>query len=136
LQLLWAAQLSSVVVLVVVCGLVTQRNGVAAPESLAVLRPAAWIAAMILAAGSIWWRRAVLATAPGAGDLASRKLQASCIAVWAMSEAVAVIGLVLGMLAGDLGEMLPLAGAAATLLYVHRPAVWSLGRSGSAHTAA
>jgi hypothetical protein len=140
LHLLWAAQLCSVALLVVVCGIVTHGGSVTAPGSLGILRPASWIAASILAVGSIWWRRTVVATPPptpgAADDVAWRKLQASCIAMWAMSEAVAVLGLVLGMLAGDVGEMLPFAGVAATLLYVHRPAAWSLENFGGGEAAA
>jgi hypothetical protein len=143
LRVLWLAHCGSVAVFVVVCVMLRSGGPTANAALVATLRPIFWVLALALATVSIWWRRSFVVAAPppgppGAGgqapDQAWARLQSRCVIVWAMSEAVAVLGLVLGVLTRDVGEFLPFASAAVALLYVHRPAAWrldSLRRAGS-----
>jgi len=80
---------------------------------------------------SVWWRHRVdVAPPPSASvttpaDESIAKLRVNCIIVWAISEGVAVYGVVLALLAGDIGEFIPFAAGALALLFLHRPTAWT-----------
>jgi hypothetical protein len=78
-----------------------------------------------------WWTNSLLAAlgstsaAPARTDAWAR-LRAGCIITWALCEAVALIGVALALVARRPTDGVPLATAAAGLLYLHRPAAWPL----------
>jgi hypothetical protein len=131
LLVIWLGQLGSIALFVVVGFVLTQMEEPGEGMLITVtLRPLFWVLAAVLAFASLWWRRTFAAAAlrpEAAGRLAAdawNRLQVHCLIVWAMSEAPAILGLVLAVLSRDLGDLLPFAAAGAVLLYVHRPAVW------------
>jgi hypothetical protein len=78
-----------------------------------------------------WWTnslRAALGGSPGAPVSADpwARLRAGCIVTWALSEAVAIIGLTLALVARQPSEAVPFAAAAAALLVYHRPSNWPI----------
>jgi crotonobetainyl-CoA:carnitine CoA-transferase CaiB-like acyl-CoA transferase len=80
-----------------------------------------------------WWTNSLRAAVRveagagvGVGGDAWARLRAGCLITWAISEAVAIIGLVAALLARRPAGAVPLAIAAALLLYLHRPAAWPL----------
>jgi F0F1-type ATP synthase membrane subunit c/vacuolar-type H+-ATPase subunit K len=130
LRALWTAYFTAVGVYGLVLVMLPADGAVAVPA------PLRW-ALMALAVGiaALTFRlRAAFAAAPfpPGSDRAQAlvRLQTRCIVTWALCEAVAIFGLVLGFLGRDLTEFLPFAGAAAVLLYAHRPAVWPIETPG------
>lgn len=145
LRLIWWGFALTVVLYVGVCGL---SVGAAAERDLDLtrsLRIVFALAALSLAATSIWWRR-VFATSsaspfflfvhetadPSAREqaltTAVQRLQTNCLVVWAMSEAVAIFGLVLCIVSHQISEYLPFGAAGLVLLYAHRLEAWPVGR--------
>jgi hypothetical protein len=78
-----------------------------------------------------WWTRSLCAalerdpSTPVSGGLWAR-LRAGCTVTWALSEAVALIGLVGAVLLREPTAGVPLAAAAAALLLYHRPSNWPI----------
>lgn len=77
-----------------------------------------------------WWTNSLLAAvrsvaAQTRADVWAR-LRAGCVITWALSEAVALIGFGLALVAHRPADSVPLAAAAALLLYFHRPSAWPL----------
>lgn len=145
LRVLWLAQFVSVALFTLVCVILSQAGGavITDTEALSTVRRFMMIIAIALTIVSFWWRRTFalsranplfLLGAAGSehpGDRAATilgRLQVNCIIVWALSEAVAIVGLILGVLSRDLLEYLPFAAGAVVLLYLHRPATWPLDR--------
>jgi hypothetical protein len=144
LRLIWIAHLASLAVFAGV-GIAVSGSVSAAPDAAALLRPALVVVSVIVALASLWWRRS-LATSPrspfylfaeedvatGAQPVAEgtgiTRLQTNCIIVWALSESVAVFGLVLTILSGVPSDVVPFLAGTVVLLYVHRPAAWPLAR--------
>ena len=73
------------------------------------------------------WSKIILEAAqPGAparGD-AWTQLQFGCIITWAICEVVALIGIATALVTRHAVEVVPYAGAALFLLYMHRLAMW------------
>jgi hypothetical protein len=78
-----------------------------------------------------WWTnslRAALQAEPAArvrADLWAR-LRIGCLITWALSEAVAILGLALALITRQPMESIAPAAAAALLLVLHRPDSWPL----------
>jgi hypothetical protein len=153
LQVLWGALTAAVIAYAGVCFMVTREWGSADPEFARTLYLVIAFTALTTGAASVWWRRS-FAMSPGsplflfvresadappheeAVKIAMQRLQTNCVIVWAMSEAVALLGLVLCLLSRDFPAYLPFGTGALLLLHAHRPAAWPvdriLGRTGSA----
>jgi hypothetical protein len=135
LRIVWLAFLGSLVMYAAV--LLVLPGGTPAAEELAsVLRPFFTLVAVGIGVASFIVKRLALAapasaTAPASTDDAAR-LRAACIVAWALSEGVAVLGLVLGFLGGRAADFVPYGVVAALLLYLHRPAAWQSGPAGGA----
>jgi hypothetical protein len=144
LRIIWIAHLATLPVFAGV-GVALSGSGSAAPELAALVRPALVVVAVVVALASLWWRRSFVTSprsplylfaeedviaggqpAPGGTGLA--RLQTNCVIVWALSESIAVFGLVLTVLSGVAGDGLPFLAGAAVLLYVHRPGAWPVAR--------
>jgi len=146
LRVLWFAQLASVGIFTVVCALLAHAGtlGVDDPTLAGSLRRLFVILAFTFVLVASWWRRSFVESpanpvylpvdrgggrygvVPSTAILG--RLQVNCIIVWALSEGVAILGLVLGVLSRDLVEFLPFAAVAVALLYIHRPTAWPLER--------
>jgi hypothetical protein len=133
LRIIWMAFLASVGLYVAAFFAVSMAGPAANPPVLAVLRPLFWSLAAAIGVASLWWRRRCLARSaspiapvPGGDTLPASLGRAGtdCVMAWAMSEAVAVLGLVLGLLSHEVDDFLPMAFAAIVLLYLHRPSAW------------
>jgi hypothetical protein len=111
------------------------------PTLLAVLRPTFITASFLIALGSIVWHRNLseqfastvdpnppLAAKPQGSSPVDR-VRMGCVVTWALSEAIALFGFVLGFLSGSLAFYAPFAAAAAILLYVHRLETWPLAEA-------
>jgi len=76
-----------------------------------------------------WWTNSLLASlrsataAPVSTDAWAR-LRAGCLITWGLSESVVLLGLASAVVTRRPADVLPLAAAAAVLLYLHRPAAW------------
>ena len=85
-------------------------------------------AALTCAGLSIWWRQrynsgpAISSTEPGRDQLET--LGKACIVAWALSEAVAILGLTLGIMTARVDVALPFLSGAVVLFYLHRPSAW------------
>lgn len=73
-----------------------------------------------------WFTNALLTARQAGAPVAERwmRLRLGCLSTWMVSEAVALIGLMLALIDRQPLEALPLAGGALVLLVLHRPAVW------------
>jgi hypothetical protein len=106
------------------------RDATGASDKIVALRPALTLAAVMFAGASIWWRRRAaraMREAPPEELLdgsSFERLRTNCIISWSFSQSVAVMGLVMGLLTGELNEFVPYGLAALVLLMAHRPSVW------------
>lgn len=137
LRLVWISFLVGVAVYTVAFAMLRRAQPSLDPEVATTLRPAFWIAALGLAWLSTWWHQRFagqsVTAAQGSGSadagataVAIERLRTGCIVAWAMSEAVAILGLLLGFLTHRSEDFLPFAFGAVALLYMHRPATWPL----------
>jgi hypothetical protein len=135
LQLLWAAFLVAIVLYAPIPWLIVSAgaDSVAAPPP--GVRSGLRFAALGAGASSFvakrWWTNSLVAAlrsthAAGAAADVWARLRAGCMVVWALSEAVALIGLASALIAQRPLEAVPMTAAAVLLLYLHRPASWPL----------
>lgn len=119
LAVLWSGMLIAIGIYALACVLLVEAPDDAAGngESLRYLFTAA---ALGFGGLSIWWHRRFLAP-HGPPTLAVGELRSHSLVVWALSEAVAICGLLLGVLTHAVNEFVPFALAAAALLLLHRP---------------
>ncbi len=141
LHVIWVAFLVAVGLYAPIPFLILAEGAdVAAPAPSAVrsgLHFAALGAAVSSFVAKRWWTNSLLAavrSAPAAQATADvwARLRAGCVLTWALSEAVALIGLGAALVARRPADGVPLAAAAALLLYFHRPAAWPLQALASA----
>jgi F0F1-type ATP synthase membrane subunit c/vacuolar-type H+-ATPase subunit K len=135
LHVIWVAFLLAVAAYAPIPFLVVGDGGDTVPAPPAGVRSALLFAALGAAVSSFaakrWWSNALLAAAraqtaaPVAAE-ASARLRAGCVITWALSEAVALIGFSLALVARRPAQGVPMAIAAVLLLYIHRPAAWPL----------
>ncbi len=124
LKMIWGAMLGAVLTYGVVCLVIVGAGDAGRLEENNALRYALSAAAILVGAVSVWWRRRFLPGETAAGapvKLAFAQVQSHSVIVWALSEAVALFGLVMGVLTHSFAEFLPFALAAAALLLLHRP---------------
>lgn len=139
LQVIWAAFLGAVAMYGIVCFVLSRTLPPEPPAAADLLRWPLSLAALSIGGGSILWRQryvqavsgAVVPPPSAAGASASptagaTPLMTACVVAWAMSEAVAIVGLVSGLLARSVTEFFPFGLGALLLLYVHRPAAWPI----------
>jgi hypothetical protein len=97
-------------------------------------------AAVSSLAAKRWWTNSLLAVVrsevptPVKADVWMR-LRAGCVVTWALSEAVALLGFALAMIARRPADGVPFAAGAALLLYLQRPATWPVAALESAAVA-
>jgi hypothetical protein len=135
LRIIWIAFLAAVVVYTPIPWLVVAEGADRAPPPPPGVRSGLHFAALGAAVSSFvtkrWWTNSVLAAvgspraAPVGADAWAR-LRIGCVISWALSEAVAIIGLTLAIIARRPLDAVPFAAAAALLLVWHRPASWPL----------
>ena len=121
LRLVWLAMTAAVatyaVVLLAILGPETPPPDTQAEA----LHNALTVAGIAVGALSMWWRRRFLGSDPEAPALTVARLQASAIVVWALSEAVALVGFVLAILTRNVWEFVPFGLASIALLLLHHP---------------
>ncbi len=132
LQLIWLAFLASIIFYLLILMLLSQQSDVAQESLVEVLRPLFWVISTLLAIASFVWRQQVadldrrrrrMSTARG-----FTRLRVACIVTWGLSEAVAILGLVLGALTYRFADYAPLVSVGILLLFIHRPAAWPVDR--------
>jgi hypothetical protein len=145
LRAVWAALMVAVFVYAALAVWLTRRMQPAFPSDIAAtLTPALYALAVAIALVALWWRRhlapeaVVAVTSGGAGPsivipvlpetdaerhalAAFARLQTQWIVVWAMSESLAIFGLVLSLGTADPRHVAGLGAAALILLGVHAP---------------
>jgi hypothetical protein len=133
LRIMWIAFLAAVAVYTPLPWLIIDAGADSAVPVNEALRSGLHSGALGAAVASFLSRRwftSGLATALKAGDAAPgelwTRLRLGCLSTWMVSEAVALIGLMLGLMARQPADVLPLAAGAAALLFLHRPAVWPI----------
>ena len=127
MQLAWAGWVAALVPYTV-CFVIWQRTGGPIARSFVpTLRFTLFGLALYMGWTSFRWRRRVAGMVQQAPDGISAAvvglLRSRCLAVWAMSESVAIFGLIVGFFTHDALDFAPLAVASLSLLYIHRP--WS-----------
>ena len=85
------------------------------------LHNALTVAGIAVGALSVWWRGRFLGHDPEAPALTVARLQSSAIVLWALSEAVALVGFVLAILTRNVWEFVPFGLASVALLVLHHP---------------
>ena len=133
LRIIWVAFLLAVAIYAPIPFLVVGEGADTAPAPPAGVRSGLVFAALGAAVSSFaakrWWSNSLLAAvrseaaAPVRADAWAR-LRAGCVITWALSEAVALIGFSLALVTHQPADGVPMAAAAALLLYFHRPAAW------------
>jgi F0F1-type ATP synthase membrane subunit c/vacuolar-type H+-ATPase subunit K len=135
LRIIWIAFLIAVAVYTPIPFLlVADGEGGTAPVP-ATLRSGMNFAALGAGVASIlarrWWTNSLHAALQrdGAAQVSAdpwARLRAGCIISWALSEAVALIGLALAIVTRTPTEGAPFAAGAAALLLYHRPSNWPI----------
>lgn len=133
LRIMWIAFLAAVAVYTPLPWLIIDAGADSAAPVNEALRSGLHSGALGAAVASFLSRRwftngieaALKAGGPPAGELWAR-LRLGCLSTWMVSEAVALIGLMLGLMSRQPLDALPLAGGAIALLLLHRPSVWPL----------
>ena len=132
LQIIWLAFVSSIVFYLFILMLLSQQSDGFDEGALEYLRPAFWVLATILAIASFVWRQQVADLDSSRRRISATtgflRLRVACLVTWALSEAVAVLGLVLGALTYRFADYAPLVTVGVILLFVHRPAAWPIDR--------
>ena len=131
LKVIWFAMLSAIGSYTVVCLLVVGIQDAGRRAENDSLRYAMTGIATVLGVISVWWRWHFLSastTQEAPAKLSFARLQSHSLVVWALSEAVAIVGLAMGLLTQSFAEFLPFAVAAAALLLLHRPSNLPLDR--------
>lgn len=137
LRIIWQAFLAAVVIYGIACGVVIRSMPPMDPALIDSLRWPLALGALAVGGGSLLWRQHFAQRVSGvvvaSGAVDANQLLIACVVAWAMSEAVALIGLIVAFLARNVGEFVPFGLGALLLLYVHRPAAWPAAteRSGS-----
>ncbi len=136
LGILWIAMLNAVGIYALVCLFVVEPLDSRSAEEVEWLRYVLSAAAVGLGVLSVWWRRQFLspdrAVSGEPTAIEFTQLQTHSLIVWAFSEAIALLGLVLGFLTHSFREFAPFALAAAALLLLHRPTNLPINRAADA----
>jgi hypothetical protein len=126
MRFIWGASVVAIVPYTV-CFVMWQRTGrPIAGVSTSILRFTFWGLALYDGWASFRRRRLIVDSPPAQGSEPSAMpvdLRNRCLVVWAMSESVAIFGLMLGFFTHNVLDYAPFAVASLSLLYIHRP--WS-----------
>jgi F0F1-type ATP synthase membrane subunit c/vacuolar-type H+-ATPase subunit K len=120
LRVIWFAMFAALLTYAGISALLANTSEPMNEDALQPLRYGFTVAGIVIGAASIIWRRRFLPSGAHA-PLPLAQLQTHSIIVWAMSEAVAVLGLILSVLTHSFREFVPFGLAAAGLLALHRP---------------
>ncbi len=130
LQVIWLAFLGSIIFYLLILILLSQQSDIVHESLVAVLRPLFWVVSTLLAIASFVWRQQVadldrprrrISTTRGFA-----RLRVACMVTWVFSEAVALLGLVLGAFTYRFADYAPLVTLGIVLLFIHRPAAWPI----------
>lgn len=127
LTVIWIGMLLAIVSYAAVCLLLVVSTEAPADGDTDSLRYAFTGVGIGLGALSVWWRRKFLGI-DAETSLTAERLQTHSVVVWALSDAVAVCGLVLGVVSHTVSEFVPFGFAAGALLLLHRPAALPVDR--------
>lgn len=132
LQVIWLAFLGSIVFYLLILMLLAQQSDVVQESLLEVLRPLFWVVSTLLAIASFVWRQQVADLDRPRRRISTTRgfvrLRVACIVTWALSEAVAILGLILGAFTYRFADYAPLVTVGIALLFIHRPAAWPIDR--------
>ena len=121
LRIVWMAMAAAVATYAVVL-LAILSPATAPPDTQAeLLHNVLTVGGIAVGALSLWWRRQFLGSDPEAPALTVARLQSSAIVLWALSEAVALVGFVLAILTRNVWEFVPFGLASVALLVLHHP---------------
>lgn len=132
LQAIWLALVGSVFFYLFIVILLSQQRDPPDENLLGVMRPVFWILSAVFAIASFVWRQQVadlrrtrrrISTTSGFA-----RLRMACLVTWALSDAVAMLGLLLGAFTSQFADYAPLVTVGIALLFVHRPATWPIDR--------
>lgn len=133
LRIMWIAFLAAVAVYTPLPWLIIQAGADGAVPANEALRSGLHSGALGAAVASFLTRRwftKALRTALQSGNASAGELWArlrlGCLSTWMVSESVALIGLMLGLITRQPLDAVPLAAGAAVLLVLHRPSVWPI----------
>lgn len=133
LRIMWVAFLVAVVVYAPIPVLIIDAGADRAAPANEALRSGLHSGALGAAVASFLSRRwftnalqAELRSGRGAAGELWARLRIGCLSTWAVSESVALIGLVLALTGRQPFAGLPFAAGALILLFLHRPAVWPI----------
>jgi hypothetical protein len=135
LRIIWFAFLLAIIIYAPLPWLMVSAGADPAAAPPLNVRPGLRFAALGAGASSFvakrWWTNSLLAavhstSSAGAAPDVWARLRAGCLIVWALSEAVALMGLASALIARRPLEAVPMTIAALVLLYLHRPASWPL----------
>jgi FtsH-binding integral membrane protein len=123
LWVLWAAFLSAAILYLVVGFLVARGRGAAStpPGSVGQLKPIFYALGGVLLILAFVVRRQLMNRAYREPYAAMIGLQAAMVAGWAMSEAVAILGLILVLLGGSIAEAVPFIAVTLAAIGLQRP---------------
>lgn len=135
LTILWLAFLVAVGIYAVVLFFIVTTTDVPPVMPVETLRLVLQVIGGALAFLSLWWRRRFtnqvvldIGARPSNGPNGDPldELTRRCVLAWAMADAIAILGLVLGILSRNVGDFVPFAAAALLVLYLNRPAAWRI----------
>lgn len=129
LQVIWLSFVGVAGIYTLILLLVSQQSETVDPETLAYLRPIAWVIASILAIASFIWKQQVAdldRLRRTTSTFGFTRIRTACIVTWSICEAIAVLGLGLGIISYRLFDYGPLVALGIFLLCIHRPSTWPL----------
>ena len=125
LRLIWMWMLGAVAAYGAVCFIAlrtAEMDGGGGPE---LLHNVFTVAAIVVGALSVWWWRHFLSADPASAGVDNgmgfSQFQTHSFIVWALSEAVAIVGLMLAFVLRSFQEFVPFGVAGAALLVMHHP---------------
>lgn len=133
LWILWGAFLSAPIVYLVAGFLISSGRGSAyvTPAQVMSLRPIFYALGGVFLLAAFLIRSRLMARAYAEPYAAMMGVQAAFVAGWAIAEAVAILGLVLLLMGGNLGDVVPFMALAFVAIAVQRPGGDSLRRLGA-----
>lgn len=142
LQILWFAFVAATfiyaaVAVVIVRGRAADPGGAGvagvAPETAATLKPLFYALSVLFVAGAFWIRRRSFARSYSGREHALMSIQAAAVGGWALTEAVAIFGLVLVLLGGRVVDGAPFLLVSLGAMLAQRPSAgWLEEKVGSA----
>lgn len=137
LQIMWGAFVGAAMIYGFVPYLAPAGDDALTPAAHGAMYSAAAGAAVASFVTRRWWINSIAArqtagAVPADTGALQARVKAGAIVTWALSEAVAIIGVVRAFLGHDPSYGLPFVAASVLLLYLHRPSTWPLGDASGA----